>query len=69
MMPAPYVRGRAVVTDTETWTLVADPIEHDHRPGVYVAPAVRQSDGVMVALPMPADIALAWYMANPGSEL
>jgi hypothetical protein len=68
-MPAPFVRGPCIVCDEETWALVAAPIENKKRPGTYVAPATRQSDGVMVALPMPADLALAWFIANPGSEL
>jgi len=68
-MPAPFVRGPCIVCDEETWSLVAAPIEYPERPTIYMAPAVRSSDGVMVSLKMPAALALAWFMANPGSEL
>jgi hypothetical protein len=63
----PYVHGRRIVTDDETWDLLAAPIENPKRPGTYVAPAVRASDQRRLALPMPADLALAWFMANPGN--
>ncbi len=65
MMP-PSVHGRRIVSDDETWELLASPIENPKRPGTYVAPAVRTSDQQRIALSMPADIALAWFMANPG---
>ncbi len=68
-MAPPYVRGPCIVCDEETWTLVAAPIENKDRPWTYIAPAVRKSDGVLLRLPMPPELALAWFMANPGSEL
>lgn len=63
---SPYVKGRCIVTEDESWELLAPPIENPKRPGTYVAPAVRASDERRLALPMPADLALAWFMANQG---
>lgn len=59
------VCGAAIELGARRWVLVAAPIENAARPGTYVAPAKRE-DGTLVALPMPADVALAWLMANPG---